>query len=114
MKTLWLIAVSLMLGSASCVMEDVDDEIIESTAALGDVTQELDAEQEARDGQVLAAGTYRFVSRESCADVFGQACTGSVPANQCPGAQPGLACSTAPSSCWKVISSSTVDSYRCL
>jgi hypothetical protein len=111
MKTLWVIAVSLMLGSASCVMEEVAEE---SAAVLGDVTQELDTEQETDDGQVLAAGTYRFVSRESCADVFGQACTGSVPANQCPGAQPGLACSTAPSSCWKVINSSTVDSYRCL
>jgi hypothetical protein len=110
MKTLCVIAVSLILGSASCVMEEVDDE---SAVAPGDVTQELDSEQEAEDGQVLATGTYHFDNRESCRDVFARACSASVPQNQCPGAQPGLACSPAPSSCWKVINSSTVDIYRC-
>lgn len=111
MKISWAIAVTLMLGSMSCVVEMAD----ESAVAQDDVSRELATEeQEAGDGQTLAAGVYRFVSRESCRDVFTRPCSSSVPTNQCPSAAPGAACSPVPHSCWKVISSSTVDTYRCV
>lgn len=116
MRLVCVIAFSLMFGSAACVvdMEQADDEIVESAEELGEVAQELATEeQEADDVQLSATGTYRLLTTENCIDMFTQACSASVPTNQCPSAAPGAACSPVPHSCWKVINSSTVELYRC-
>ncbi len=62
----------------------------------------------------VAAGlTWKFVTRESCADLFLRSCSGSFPQPQCPANPAGQACAPRGAACYATINSATVDIYRC-
>lgn len=61
-----------------------------------------------------SSGIWRFVSRESCFDLFGSACTETFPQPQCPPDPEGKTCSPLRSNCYDTISPSAVDVYRCM
>jgi len=60
-----------------------------------------------------STGTWQFLTRESCIDLFGRNCTSSFPSPQCPPNAQGKSCSPVGSFCYDTISSGTVDLYRC-
>jgi hypothetical protein len=66
---------------------------------------------EEQDSQAVSSGTWQFVSRENCYDLWTVPCSYTVPANQCSSNPAGLPCS--PGNCWLVISPGWVDSYTC-
>jgi hypothetical protein len=60
-----------------------------------------------------ASGTWTFLTRESCYDLFVASCTSSFPSPQCPPNVAGTSCSPKRSRCWDTISAGTVDLYVC-
>ncbi len=62
--------------------------------------------------EAAGSGTWQFFNRESCWDHWMMSCSWSWPPDQCPPNPAGQPCTT-PDWCWHVISSGTVDLYRC-
>lgn len=61
-----------------------------------------------------STGTWVFMMRENCYDLWMRSCDQTFPNPQCPPNPAGQSCSPTGSSCWNVISSNTVEYYRCM
>lgn len=58
--------------------------------------------------------TWRYLTTESCTDMWTRTCSSTFPTSQCGSAVThGSSCTVAGSTCWKVIDSNTVEQYWC-
>ena len=78
-------------------------------------SDELVAPGEGEEAVPASTGTWTVIGHESCWDVFGMSCTGSLPSPQSPQCKSGNSCSSLYSTCFDVSSSfSFFTELRCL
>jgi len=65
-------------------------------------------------GQALTYGTWHWVSRENCMDIWGQACTPYFPSPQCTSSQAeGMPCVIGTGPCYRSFGGGQFDDYWC-